>query len=265
MSENIKVDFFIRAESWEISLVVLIGMIIFIILGKKIGERSGYKKLEYDDSIVSMGIYTLMAFILAFTFTMAGTRYDSRKKIIIDEANAIGTAVMRSNLYPDSIKTEYMNDFSIYLESRIKFVEARDDVNKIKESLKETELYGDKLFSRAAILSKNPEFLVASNQMIPALNEMLDIANSRFHEELYKVPIPIIFMLFSLLLITAFIYGYSCSVKGKKLNWHFAISYCIITMIVIYLMLDFDRPRRGIITLDESNNAIIALRSMFAK
>lgn len=263
MQDIIKVDFFIKAESWEISIVVFIGMILFIFLGKKAGERSAYKKIVSDDSIVSTGIYTLMAFLLAFTFTMAGTRYDSRKKIIIDEANSIGTAVLRSGLYPDSIKSMFMADFREYLEARIRFMEANVNLKEIIESLEETDLYGGKLFSRAAELSRKPEYLVASNQMIPALNEMLDIANSRFHGELYKVPEPIIFMLFSLLIITAFIFGYTSSVSGKKINWHIALSYCLITIIIIYLMLDFDRPRRGIITLEDSNKAILSLRSMF--
>src|SRR5689334_8322260 len=43
----------------------------------------------------------LLAFILAFTFGMTGSRFDARKQLVLDEANAIGTTYLRAGLLPE--------------------------------------------------------------------------------------------------------------------------------------------------------------------
>lgn len=253
-----------ETNSWVIALVLFILMLLVFKIGILFGKSPGKKKerLTADDSMLNAGIFTLMAFLLAFTFTMAGTRFDSRKKIIIDESNAIGTAILRLNLYPDSVRSLFIPDFKEYLEARILFLESKTDLEKIKQSISATGNYGNKIFKRATELSFDSKHLVASLQIIPALNEMLDIANTRFHDELYKVPEPIIFMLFGLLIVSSFIYGYSISASGKRVDWILFISFCLITVMIIYFMLDLDRSRRGLINLESTNAAIIELREL---
>jgi hypothetical protein len=257
----IEINFLLKMDSWVIVSVLLVLMFLFVYIGFKFGRRSKLKKNEKEsDSLLTAGIYTLMGLLLAFTFSMAGTRFDSRKKIIVDEANDIGTAILRSKMYPDSIRILFMEDFRNYLEARIAYSEARDDIPKIMKSLEISDGYGNRLFSRASELSLDPKFFAASNQMIPALNSMIDVANERLHGELYKVPDVIIMLILLLSVISSFIYGYTSEVSGKRVDWYLAVCYCIILSLVIYFILDLDRPRRGLINLNETNRAIIDVR-----
>lgn len=249
-------------DAWIISLVLFVLMFIFIYAGKVFGEKVRGKVLK-TDSVLTAGIYTLMGLLLAFVFTMAGSRFDSRKRDIVEESNCISTAVLRADMYPDSIRTLFKNEFREYLEARISYFEAHADAEKILSSLKSSDEYSTKLWLRATELSQDPKFFVASNQMIPALNQMFDIANTRLHGELYKVPDPIVLMLLILLLIAGFIFGYTSALNKEKLDWNLAICFNLLAVVLIYFILDLDRPRRGIINLDETNKAITNLRIMF--
>lgn len=224
--------------------------------------RKANKKDNESNGALIAGIYSLVALMLAFTFSMAGGRFDSRKQIIVQEANDIGTAILRTAMYPDSIQNLFMNDFKNYVEARILYFEAHSDIRKVNEALESADLYSMKIWDRATKLSQDKENLVVSNQMIPALNNMIDIANTRLHGELYKIPDAIIILLFSLLLIAAFIFGYTTEFKGS-IDWYIAVCFCVVTALTMYFLLDLDRPRKGLITLDESNNAIVMLREMF--
>ncbi len=258
-----EISFLVSADTIVIVSVQLILMLFFIYLGIKVSLfRKVGRDSEESNSIVIAGIYTIIGLLLAFSFEMSGSRFDSRKKDIVDESNNIGTAVLRADMYPDSIRALFREDFSKYLEARILYFEARNDLNMVKKSMVMSDEYSDKLWKRATELSKNSQYFVVSNQMIPALNAMFDIANTRMRDELYKLPDQLIYMLLLSLIIGAFVYGYSSQAKGK-VDWFIAICFCLISIFIIYFILDMDRPRRGLINLEDSHKAITDLRKMF--
>ena len=258
-----EISFLVSADTIVIVSVQLILMLFFIYLGIKVSLfRKVGRDSEESNSIVIAGIYTIIGLLLAFSFGMSGSRFDSRKKDIVDESNNIGTSVLRSDMYPDSIRALFREDFRNYLEARILYFEARNDLNMVKKSMVMSDEYSDKLWKRATELSKNSQYFVVSNQMIPALNAMFDIANTRMRDELYKLPDQLIYMLLLSLIIGAFVYGYSSQAKGK-VDWFIAICFCLISIFIIYFILDMDRPRRGLINLEDSHKAITDLRKMF--
>ena len=120
----------LATDSWIIVILLFILMLIFIYLGYKFGKSVKKKSGDSSGSLLTSGIYSLMGLLLAFTFTMSGTRFDSRIKIIVEEANDIGTAILRIQMYPDSIRTLFKEDFKNYVDARIEYAEARDDIRK---------------------------------------------------------------------------------------------------------------------------------------
>ena len=258
-----EISFLVSTDTIVIVSVQFILMMFFIYLGIKVSFfRKVSRDSEESNSIVITGIYTVTGLLLAFSFGMSGSRFDSRKKDIVEEANNIGTAILRSDMYPDSIRSLFREDFRNYLEARILFFEAHDDLNMVKKSIAMSDEYADKLWKRATELSKNSQYLVVSNQMIPALNAVFDIANTRMRGELYKLPDQLIYMLLLSLIIGAFIYGYTSQSKGK-VDWFIAICFCLVSIFIIFFILDMDRPRRGLINLDDSHKAITDIRKLF--
>lgn len=251
-----------QTEAWVIAPSLFLLMIFSSLIGNKIGNYIRLKKGIKSRPTETSGLLALLFFLLAFTFGMSGDRYDSRRKIVIEEANDIGTAILRSDLYPDSTRALFRKDFKDYVETRISFYEVGANPKEILKTDSLSQVISSKLWKRASNLSKDPANLAATQQMIPALNAMIDITTSRLAGEKAKVPQSILIMLFFLALISAFYNGYSEGRKGR-IDWLIQIGFCLLVSLVILFTLDLDRPRRGFVNLDLPNQTIIDLRKNF--
>ena len=67
----------------------------------------------------------LLAFMLAFTFGMSGTRFDARKQLVLDEASAVLRAYQRAQLLPEPQRSECSRLLQEYVELRVRVAAAR--------------------------------------------------------------------------------------------------------------------------------------------
>ncbi len=250
--------------SYVIAIAIFFLMMLCFYLGILLRKFYEKRKTVEEKSIGALegSLLGLLALLLSFTFSMSSTRHDNRIHIIIDEANAIGTAILRADLYPDSIRTAFRKDFKAYLETRIDFFEAGHDLPKIYKTLEQSSAIQKSLWNRAAMLGRDKENLHRTAQMVPALNAMIDIVTTRNAVTVAKVPSLILYLLFMLCFVAAFMMGYSV---GKKPDWIIMVCFAVTIVMTIYLIIDLDRPRRGIITMKDMNNEIVNLRNMFDK
>jgi len=207
-------------------------------------------------------VFALFGFILAFTFDMSGNRYINARNVIVEEANDIGTAVLRADLYSDSVRDAFRADFKKYLEARIAFYGFITDTMKLLKSKEEAAKAGAALWARATQQSKLPNMLIPSNQMIPALNAMFDIATTREVMLKARVPDGIVYMLFILALASSFIAGFTSYFIRRK-DWIIIAGFALLSSMIIYITLDLGRPTRGMIKADLGQQAILDLRKMF--
>jgi hypothetical protein len=94
--------------------------------------------------------------LLAFTFGMSLNRYDKRMDVIIEEANDIGTAVLRADLYPEAERQLFRADFKRYVEARIAYFDAGADTKKIMDAKLEASEIAEQIWRRPSQLSSNP-------------------------------------------------------------------------------------------------------------
>lgn len=251
-----------HTDAWIIALSLFVVMLISTYFGKRTGDYIRKRTTIEEKLPETSSLIALLFFLLAFTFGMSGDRYDSRRKVVIEEANSIGTAILRSDLYPDSTRALFRKDFKDYVEERIAYYEVGADEKGVLKADSLSQIISAKLWKRAAALSKDPVHLAATQQMIPALNDMIDVTTTRLAGEKAKVPQSILVMLFFLAMIIAFYGGYSEGRKGK-IDWLVQIGFCLLVSLVILFTLDLDRPRRGFVNLDTPNQTIIDLRKNF--
>ncbi|BDU27078.1 MULTISPECIES: hypothetical protein [unclassified Flavobacterium] len=251
-----------HTEAWVIALLLFALMLISSFVGKQIGNYIHNKNQTEEKPPETSALIALLFFLLAFTFGMSGERYDSRRKVVVEEANIIGTAILRADLYPDTTRALFRKDFKDYVETRISYYTAGPDAKGILKADSLSQIISAKLWKRATSLSKDPANLAATQQMIPALNDMIDVTTTRLSGEKAKVPQSILVMLFFLAVIISFYGGYSEGRKGK-IDWLVQIGFCILVSLVVLFTLDLDRPRRGFVNLDVPNQTIIDLRKNF--
>lgn len=231
----------------NIVIILFFSMLIAIWIGYKTGLKK--TKSETKNSEISSSLLGLLALILGFTFAMAGSRYENRKNNLIDEANCIGTAILRADIYPDSLKNEFKKDFDSYLNSRKDYYTLDRDEAMLNVSLKQSAVASDKLWNRAAFYAKDKDFFIQSNMMLPALNAMFDSASKSNMVLNSKVPETIIYLSLVFSIIISFFVGYNSGLE-KNLTKKFILGFCFLICVVIFITLDLDRPRRGLIKLD---------------
>jgi len=254
---------FLNNSTILISAILFFGMIGMDYLGFKIRfNRHKKNGLENNNGLGSLegALLGLLALLLAFTFNLSASRYDARRQTIVDEANNIGTALLRTELYPDSIKNIFNADFKQYIEERINYYEVGDDETKIQDSRNQSAITSGRIWSRVASLSQKPENVLRSMQMIPATNSMIDSTASRDDKRLSHIPYSILYLLFTLCLASAFIIGYGR--KDKKVDLVLVCCFTLMITITVYLILDLDQSRSGTINMDTSHLKMIELRKL---
>jgi hypothetical protein len=255
-------SFFYTANTYVLASGLFLCMLLGIGLGRRLSKdrvTPAHSK-NPGNAAITTSLYALLGLLLAFTFGMSGDRFRERRTVIVNESNAIVTAALRVDLYADSVQPQFRKYFTEYLDARIEYFNAAADTARIRSSLVKREQAGHELWKIAAQNSRIPSNLVASNQMVPALNQMFDLANTRFWSEYNRTPESILTMLVILCLSAAFVTGHTSMSEGK-FDWIFAVGLCALISCVIVFIIDLDRPRMGIITLEENARAISDLRN----
>jgi hypothetical protein len=202
----------------------------------------------------------LLGLLLAFTFSMASARFDARRSSIVEEANAIGTVVLRTEIYPDSIRRVLRGNLKDYLDARIAFYEAHMNLEKAFAAYSNADKIGKKVWSIAAVYAQENTSITIASQMLPALNAMIDITTTRLAAGQATVPDSIMYFLFILCFCAAFLLGYDTK---AKIDWVVVMGFAIMLSSTVFNIVDLDRPRSGLIDLDTSNKKMVELREMF--
>lgn len=257
-------DSFLYTIPWYgVLLSLLCAMALFYFSGNQLRHYFISKKwLKEDDTIgtVEGSLLGLFAFFLGFTFSMAGSRYDERRQSIVHEANCIGTAILRTELYPDSVQFVLKKQFSKYLQDRLNYFDAARNMKALDKSLNGTNSNGLSLWNSISNYSKQGLYAEANRQMIPALNDMLDAVTSRDASKNAKVPSVIIYVLILLSLCSCFIVGYGT--RGRLINNAIGYLFIFMVTVAIYLIIDLDTSRTGLIDAGSTNEKMVELKSL---
>jgi len=253
-----------RTDTMILCTLLLAGMIVTVILGRWCNVKWREEDPEPKGGVNSLlgGLFALAGLTLAFTFSMSADRLERFRVIVQQEANEIGTAILRSDLYPDSVRQEFRGDFKKYLEAVISFYDNATNLSLAYKAKDDASIASGRLWSRAMQQSKEPGMFIPSTQMVPALNDMFDIATTREVVLKSRVPDLIIYMLFVCVLGICFIGGLTSTILGVR-SWIIIAGFAFITSFVVFTTIDLARPMRGVIKERAAREAIVELRKMF--
>lgn len=246
-----------------ITIIVLFGIIGFYLFGHRLRLRAIIA--DPDQARVELGsingaLLALLGLLLAFTFSMSSSRFDARRQLVIEEANAIGTVILRTDIYPDSVRQLLRSNLKEYVEERIAFYQAGMDARKLVKHYLKADSIGKEVWRITATYAKTDNITTRTSELIPALNAMIDITTTRRAAGEATVPDSILYFLFILCFCSAFLLGYD---NKYKIDWIIVIGFTLMLSATIFTILDLDRPRSGLIDMDMPNQKIIELREMF--
>ncbi len=244
-----------------------IGLLIFAIYvaayyaGNRLKRyRAASTDAGKEGGSISAGVMGLLGLLLGFSFSMANSRYDARREAIVEEANAIGTAFLRTAVYPDSMMILLRSKMKDYVDARIAYFEAGADIEKALAAYDRGSEIGNEIWYIAANFARTQSVVTRDAQMLPALNAMLDSASARLATTRAQIPTYILEFLILLSVATAFFIGYE---QKSRFDWIQVVVYSFIFALTVKTVIDLDQPRRGAITLKEANQQIVELRDLF--
>jgi hypothetical protein len=247
-----------RTDALVLCVLLFFAMITMVPLGRMAGrlwKHEGEHEPKGGVNSLQGALFGLSAFILAFTFGMSASRFNNIRDLIAEEGDDMKTAVLRSDLYPDSIRDAFHVDFKKYIEARISYYNTVTDTVRFNQARRDVASAQEVLWAKAMYEFRQPDMMGATNNMLPALNNMFNIATTIEITSYSTVPDLVIYMLFTLALVTSFIGGFTSSTVRRK-DWIVVIVFALLSSMVTYITLDLGRPLRGFIKADTGIEAI---------
>jgi hypothetical protein len=235
---------------WLLFLLTIAFVFLSIVAGIKIGLwKRARAKDSHDapiDAIVG-ALLGLLAFILTFTFGMASSRFDSRRQLLLDEVNAIGTTVLRAYMLPEPERSESIDIFREYVDLR---VEAIHHPDRLAHALAASDSLQIRLWTRAISMASRMNSPIGA-LYVSSLNNVIDLETSRKTVVfLYRIPGAIWMGLGAITFLTMATVGFHFGLSGKPhliLCFVLALSFAT----VILLITELDRPRQDILRVNQ--------------
>ena len=236
-----------------------LGLLVVTVAAVEIGYRAGIRQRERTDEpsrahihLTETSMLGLLALLLAFSFSTALQRYDSRSDQVVDEANAIGTLWLRTDLLPTELRDEARRLVRRYVDVQVEATRLDTANDAWRVAVGEIGSLQSELWAFARRATDLDPNIVRSGLFVQALNDTFDSFGRRDAGLTRHVPEPVLLLLFSVFVVAAAIVGYASGTAGHRPP---TVSLVMVALIVLLVsvILDLDRPRRGLIEVPKQN------------
>lgn len=244
-----------------------LGLFIGMTLAGRVGRMLGKRRLartgaaEHAIGAAEAAIFGLLGLLLAFTFSGAAARFEHRRALITQEANAIGTAWLRLDLLPAESQPALRDLFRTYLDARLR--SHAPPGPQREAAVAEAGTLQDRIWQSAHTAAGTPGHPPpAVMLLLPALNEMFDMASTRLAAHRDHPPLVIYALLAVLCLLASMLLGFGAASQMPRPRFYPGV-FAAILALVTYVIVDLEFPRQGLIRVDDADGPLVALRATF--
>lgn len=224
---------------WLFGLLFLAALVLAREVGKYLRDRSGRRTDEDGDAFAMTSVLGLLALLIAFTFSIALSRYDARRELVVMEANALGTTWLRADLLDDGDRDRMRDVLRRYVETRVAFGNARNPDEEVR-AYRDTERLQGELWSTMIAGTASFRDTPRAALVVTTTNESIDLAAERFATRQAHIPPRILRMLGYFALLAAGMVGYERGTQRRATTLLFVLLTLAVTLVI-----DLDRPSTG--------------------
>ncbi|HVN44648.1 MAG TPA: hypothetical protein VMT66_05300 [Steroidobacteraceae bacterium] len=248
---------------WVFALLLFLGMLIMLEAGRRLGGVRRQRESDSDRSNlgpIEGAVFAVFGLLMAFTFSGAATRFNEKRMLIAQEVNAVQTAYLRLQLLPQEPRTALQDLFRNYLDSRLEYYRKIPDP-AAADAMAASEQLQQRIWSSAVVATELPgAHRDAGKLLLPAVNAMIDIATVRAMALQIHPPRIIYALLFCLALICSLLAGYRMGGAPSR-SWLHILGFTLVTVVVVYVILDVEYLREGLIRLQTADQLLIKARA----
>ncbi len=218
---------------------------LWCVLGRRVRRRRG----EPLDQLANIQGATLglLALLLGFSFALAAGRFHDRVQLIVEEANAIGTAWLRCDVLPQEPEAQVRELLRRYVEQRITLYDATVEATKLA-AIAESEVLQGKMWAIVSSAAQSTPAL--ANVLLPPFNEVFDLHGSRIAASRRHMPGMLMALLLACSAVSVAAVGYGCGVAGKR-NAVLTTALSFLIAGTLWAIIDMDHPRKGLIRVGQ--------------
>lgn len=244
--------------------VMACGMLALMFAANEVGFRLGGPDDPEDEtpdgSAFKGSVLGLVALLLGFSFSMTVQRYDQRRAIVNDEANALGTLHLRAGLIPDPQRQALRAALRIYVAARLERFERWYDAGVAERTRAEMSRQLDAVWAAVESAANAAPDATRNALLVPAANAVIDLDGTRRWATTNSIPWPVLLLLGAATLISSLLIGHSCGAGGRRQIGLWA-ALNVLMALVLFVILDFDHPRRGFVQVD--HRPLLELQASF--
>jgi hypothetical protein len=235
-----------ETPAWALCAALLVMLSIAVELGFRIGlrRRQRDQTAALGAGTMEAAVFGLFGLLLALTFSFVVSRGDDRRRLVVEETNAIGTAYLRFDLADDPLRAELRAKLRAYVGERANEARAGADLERANEALDravalQRELWADVVRQVRAHPEAESWALVMAS-----MNDLIDMQGARDAVLQAHLPAAVLGFLALTAIVAATVAGYTLGVAGQR-HGVASVGFVVLTVLVALVILDMDRPRRG--------------------
>jgi hypothetical protein len=236
---------------WLLLPIILAISLTMIEAGYRVGRWRHAKVIDEKEAPVaamSASVLGLLAFLLAFTFSLAASRFDARRQAVLNEANAVGTTYLRADLLPEPYRTEIKMQLVRYAKIRLEKLHP----GNVAEAIDRSQSIHAELWKQAVAAAEVQPGSIMIGLFMESLNETIDLHSKRVFVGLYsRIPMTIWTALFFLIVVGMASVGYQAGIAATKRSLEMPV-FAIAFAIVLYLIFDLDRAHEGLLQISQN-------------
>lgn len=253
----------ITAPLWAVAAVIFGGMILAGAIGLWLrrshdARAAGHPdKDDKDDSqgVLVSAVMGLLALLIGFTFSLAINRYDTRRENVLLEANAIGTAYLRTQLLEEPYRTRLSRTLTDYTDARV--LAAQEDPGpRLNALMRESDRLSVELWAGTVAAFPSIRSATLSHSYLEAMNALIDVDTIRKTGRRSHIPSVVFLALFLYLFVTTGVIAFVRAGQGSPLT---TLLLFILFGVAQLLVVDIDRPTSGGVT--ESQQAMLDVQA----
>ena len=255
---------------WQTDLTLLFVLIVIaFVAALELGFRLGIRFRPSADAdperthiaSIQASALGLLALLLGFTFAMAVSRSDERRVLVLEEANAIGTAVLRAQLLPVPYNQTAATYLKSHVDARLAFFEAGIDPVRLNAAEQRAATTEAQLWSVARDAVAADTKSIPIGLFVEALNAVIDVHEKRRVAFYNHVPEAALYLLVVVSMAALAVTSYGGGLIRRRHFWS-NLTLAVLIAIVLAAILDIDRPRRGLIQVNQ--DSLVRLKASFS-
>ncbi|HEY2476583.1 MAG TPA: hypothetical protein VGI19_17515 [Candidatus Cybelea sp.] len=235
---------------------LIFALFVLVVLGLSIEiPYAVLKRAELDKgrldayNVVQMGLLTLTSFVVGLSFAQSSERFTARRALVVKEANAIGTTWLRADQLPAAQSLEFRRILTNYASTILVEYQSPNDPDLDEQTRKRSNAYQEELWTIASGAVRQTPTHQGYSLLMQSLNETIDVSGEQLYALTNHVPTAILVLTLLLVVLSSFSLGLRFALHKSRppgLTAVFVIAY----VLVINMMIDYDRPQAGFVKLN---------------